>query len=70
MTLKLYTEDFLQLSESIPMVDVRSPAEFAKGHIHGAINIPIFSNDERAAVGTAYKQQGKMKLWPQGSRSN
>ncbi len=59
MTPKLDTEDFLQLSESTPMVDVRSPAEFAKGHIPGAINIPIFSNDERAAVGTAYKQQGK-----------
>ncbi len=59
MTPKLDTESFLQLSQSIPMVDVRSPAEFAKGHIPGAINIPIFTNDERAAVGTIYKQQGK-----------
>ncbi len=58
---KLDTENFLQLSQSIPMVDVRSPAEFAKGHIPGAINIPIFSNDERAAVGTLYKKEGKDK---------
>lgn len=58
---KLDTEKFLQLSQSIPVVDVRSPAEFAKGHIPGAINIPIFSNDERAAVGTLYKKEGKDK---------
>jgi len=42
------------------LVDVRTPAEFAETTIPGAINVPIFSNDERALVGTLYKQQGKM----------
>lgn len=42
-----------------PLVDVRSPSEFAQGHIPGAINLPLFSDEERAAVGTAYKQQGR-----------
>ncbi|NQU33930.1 MAG: tRNA 2-selenouridine(34) synthase MnmH [Bacteroidetes bacterium] len=42
-----------------PIIDVRSPAEFEHGHIPGAINIPLFSNDERAHVGTVYKQQSK-----------
>jgi len=42
-----------------PIIDVRSPAEFEKGHIPDAINIPLFSNDERAHVGTVYKQQSK-----------
>jgi len=51
--------DFLQKSEYIPVIDVRSPAEFEAGHIEGAINLPIFSNDERAKVGTLYKQKGK-----------
>jgi tRNA 2-selenouridine synthase len=41
-----------------PVVDVRSPAEFAQGHIPGAHNLPLFSNEERAQVGTTYKQQG------------
>lgn len=41
------------------MVDVRTPAEFAKGHIPGAINIPIFSDEERVIIGTLYKQEGK-----------
>lgn len=51
--------DFLQFSETLPIVDVRSPGEFEKAHIPGAINIPLFENDERAKVGTRYKQVGK-----------
>jgi tRNA 2-selenouridine synthase len=42
--------------EGNPLIDVRTPAEFADGHIPGAINIPLFSNEERAEVGTLYKQ--------------
>ncbi|MCF6179565.1 MAG: tRNA 2-selenouridine(34) synthase MnmH [Geopsychrobacter sp.] len=40
-------------------IDVRSPAEFAEATIPGAINVPIFDNDERAEVGTLYKQTGR-----------
>lgn len=39
------------------IIDVRSPAEFADDHIPGAINLPVFSNDERAYIGTLYKQK-------------
>ena len=39
------------------VIDVRSPAEFADDHIPGAVNMPVMSNDERAEVGTLYKQQ-------------
>ena len=52
-------EDFLLLGEKYPIVDVRTPAEFEQGHIPGAYNIPLFSNDERAVVGTLYKNHGK-----------
>jgi tRNA 2-selenouridine synthase len=38
---------------------VRTPAEFAEATIPGALNVPIFSNEERARVGTVFKQQGK-----------
>jgi tRNA 2-selenouridine synthase len=41
------------------ILDVRSPGEYAEGHIPGAISLPLFSNDERAQVGTCYKQQGR-----------
>ncbi len=48
--------DFLQKAETLPVVDVRSPGEYLQGHIPGAVNIPLFSNEERAQVGTTYKQ--------------
>jgi len=37
---------------------VRSPAEYLQGHIPGAINLPLFSDEQRASVGTAYQHQG------------
>lgn len=39
------------------IIDVRAPDEFAEDHIPGAINLPVLSNEERAEVGTVYKQQ-------------
>jgi tRNA 2-selenouridine synthase len=50
---------FLAAARTEPIIDVRSPAEFEKGHIPDAHNIPLFSNEERALVGICYKQQGK-----------
>lgn len=47
--------DALQLSSPL-FVDMRSPGEFITGHIPGAINIPLFSDTERAQIGTIYKQ--------------
>ncbi|MFK5925030.1 MAG: tRNA 2-selenouridine(34) synthase MnmH [Desulfuromusa sp.] len=41
------------------IIDVRTPAEFAEATIPGAVNVPIFSNEERVQVGTLFKQQGK-----------
>ncbi len=41
------------------LADVRTPAEFAQGHIPGAFNLPLFSNQQRVQVGTTYKQIGR-----------
>ncbi len=51
---------FLELSEIAPIVDVRSPSEFNYGHIPGAVNIPLFDDKERAAVGTKFKKEGRL----------
>ncbi|MCF6137215.1 tRNA 2-selenouridine(34) synthase MnmH [Pseudalkalibacillus berkeleyi] len=48
------------------VIDVRSPGEFNEFHVIGAQNIPIFNNDERAKVGTTYKQVGKDEAKMQG----
>ena len=59
MARKISIEEFLPLTDKFPLVDVRSPKEYAQGHIPGAVNIPLFDNDERALVGIRYKQGGK-----------
>lgn len=57
--MKLNLNDFLAQSHNRLLIDVRSEAEFAQGHIPGAVNMPLFSNEERAKVGTLYKQVGQ-----------
>ena len=59
MEKELDIQSFLSLAETIPVIDVRSPAEFEIGHIPGAFNLPLFNNEERAIVGTLYKQKGR-----------
>lgn len=51
---------FLTLrAQGMPVLDVRSPAEFAKGSVPGALNLPVLDNEARAAVGTCYAQEGQ-----------
>ncbi|MBN2173180.1 MAG: tRNA 2-selenouridine(34) synthase MnmH [Bacteroidales bacterium] len=50
---------FLRKSEFYPILDVRSPGEFLIGHIPGAINLPLFTNEERKEIGILYKNSGK-----------
>ncbi len=45
--------------DHIPIIDVRSPGEYEKGHIFNANNLELFTNEERAIVGAAYKQESK-----------
>lgn len=59
MTQQIAIADFFKLSAPVALIDVRTPAEFEQGHIPGAFNLPLFSNDERVIVGTTYKQVGR-----------
>ena len=53
-------EDFASLlRDDTPLIDTRSPVEFAKGSLPTAINLPLMMDDEREAVGTCYKAQGQ-----------
>ena len=58
---KLPVDEFLALD--IPIVDVRSPVEFAKGHIPNAVNFPLFTDIQRHKIGTAYKKQGSYEAF-------
>ena len=53
---KVNIEQFLLLADTHPVLDVRSPAEFKRAHIPGAVALPLFSDEERKQVGTTYKQ--------------
>lgn len=54
LTPNVTTDPYPQFYSEI--IDVRSPAEYAEDHLPGAINLPVLNNQERAEVGTLYKQ--------------
>lgn len=56
---KIHIDKFLELAKQYPVFDVRSPGEYNHAHIPGAISFPLFSDEERKIVGTAYKQQSR-----------
>lgn len=68
MITEISINDFFELHPDLPLIDVRSPGEYEKGHIPGATNIALFSNDERSHVGTVYVQQSKEKAMELGYR--
>ena len=47
-------EDWYRLK--LPIADVRSPSEYRRAHIPGAVSLPLFNDEERAEIGTLYKQ--------------
>ncbi|MCB1173468.1 MAG: tRNA 2-selenouridine(34) synthase MnmH [Leptospiraceae bacterium] len=59
MATQIEIEQFLELATHIPVIDVRTPAEYQHGHILDAVNLPLFSDAQRAIVGTIYKEQGR-----------
>ncbi len=60
-----YRALFLQ---SRPLIDTRAPVEFARGAFPGAENLPLLSDEERAQVGTCYKQHGQKAAVELGHR--
>ena len=56
---RLSISEFVSMMEQYPILDVRSPSEYAHAHMKNAYSLPLFTDEERKVVGTAYKQQGK-----------
>ncbi|MFZ5552640.1 MAG: tRNA 2-selenouridine(34) synthase MnmH [Bacteroidota bacterium] len=59
MAVTIDIDEFIRLSSLHPVIDVRTPAEFEQGHFPGAKNVELFTNVERAIVGTVYKKEGR-----------
>lgn len=52
--------DFLSIFlNDIPLIDTRAPIEFEKGAFPTSVSLPLMTDEERARVGTCYKQQGQ-----------
>lgn len=58
---RITVDEFPELAKQHPVLDVRSPGEFDHAHIPGAFSLPLFTNEERKVVGTAYKQESREK---------
>lgn len=56
---KINIKEFRELAKRFPVLDVRSPGEYGKAHIPGAVSLPLFTDEERKIVGTAYKQESR-----------
>ena len=48
------------------LLDVRTPSEYAQGHIPGAVNFPLFTDEERAEVGTTYVRKSRLEAIERG----
>lgn len=58
---KIHIEQFPELAKQYPVIDVRSPGEYNHAHIPGAYSLPLFTDEERKIVGTAYKQESRQQ---------
>ncbi len=56
---KINIDQFLNLANQYPVIDVRSSGEFNHACMPGSYSLPLFSDEERKIVGTAYKQQSR-----------
>ena len=61
-------DQFLKQKNDYPVLDTRSPGEYAAGHIPRAINLPLFDNVQRATIGSIYKEEGRQKAIKVGLR--
>ena len=64
---KIQLANVAQLFDYDDIIDVRSPAEYLTDHVPGAISAPVLNNEERARIGTLYKQVSPFEAQRQGA---
>lgn len=53
-------EELYQLEDKV-LVDIRSPSEYRDFHIPGALNVPLFEDQEKRLIGLIYRGEGLEK---------
>lgn len=66
--MKFISEFGALLRDGISILDVRAPVEFAEAALPNSVNLPILNNEERASVGTVYKEAGSAAAIELGHR--
>eukprot|EP00039_Didymoeca_costata_P030727 m.31077 g.31077 ORF g.31077 m.31077 type:complete len:539 (+) comp8276_c0_seq2:162-1778(+) len=62
--------ELVRLMETgILCIDVRAPIEYSRGHVPGAVSIPLLDDNERANVGTVFKHEGRMAAMRVGMKN-
>ncbi|MEO0651668.1 MAG: tRNA 2-selenouridine(34) synthase MnmH [Planctomycetota bacterium] len=56
----------LEGRRDVTVIDLRAPGEFDLDHVSGAHSVPLFDDDERALVGTLYRQRGQSEAFDAG----
>ena len=56
---ELFSDYHRLFVDDVPLLDVRAPVEFAQGAFPCAVNAPLMNDEERQAVGIAYKEFGQ-----------
>ncbi len=59
-------EDIINSEDDVVFIDLRTSGEHELETIPGSYNIPIFTNEERAIIGTLYKQIGPKEATKKG----
>jgi tRNA 2-selenouridine synthase len=54
------------LASNARIIDLRSPAEHARDHVPGAVNLPLLDDDQRAVVGTLYARESPQRAFEEG----
>lgn len=60
------TVEELEKMKNPVLVDVRSEGEYEEASIPGALNLPLFNNEERAKIGTTYTKKSPVLAREQG----
>ncbi len=63
---KITVKELPALLGRVPVFDVRSPGEYTHAHIPEAHSLPLFTDEERAVIGTSYKKRGRQKAVLEG----
>lgn len=66
MVREIELEEYFLSDTEYVFLDTRTPAEYEKAHMPRAKNLPLLDNEERAKIGTTYKQVGREEAILQG----